>query len=61
MFFAFNFLSDTQDTVFVLSLCEEAEGGLRPLLTGNAGAFGGDTLNLDRFAVLPEGIGSGAG
>ena len=40
---------------------EEAKEALGALLTIGEGAFGGDTLNLERFAVDPaEGIGKEA-
>ena len=40
---------------------EEAKEALGALLTMADGAFGGDTLNLERFAVDPaEGIGKEA-
>ena len=65
MFFALSFLSDTQETVFVFGRWWEEEevdaevnGGLGTFLTSEEGAFGGETLNLERFAVDPEGIGS---
>ena len=65
MFFALSFLSDTQETVFVFGRWWEEEevdaevnGALGTFLTIEEGAFGGETLNLERFAVDPEGIGS---
>ena len=77
IFFALSFLSDTQETVFVFGRwwededgrlgwfeeeeAEEAKEALGALLTMLDGAFGGDTLNLERFAVDPaEGIGKEA-
>ena len=55
MFFALSFLSETQETVLVLGrwCTEEEEEEAKEAL----GALGGETLNLDRFAVDPEGMG----
>ena len=55
MFFALSFLSETQETVLVLGRwgTEEEEEEAKEAL----GALGGETLNLDRFAVDPEGMG----
>ena len=36
----------------------EVNGALGTFLTIEEGAFGGETLNRERFAVDPEGIGS---